>query len=340
MGMPFSVGKLPPDVLSRLLEKVPLDDPDIVIGPGVGMDCAVLRFGDRLLVAKSDPVTFVSDDLGRYLVAVNANDVATTGARPRWLLVTLLLPEGKTDRALAEDLMEQIDRACRELGIAVVGGHTEITWGLDRPIATGALLGEVEPDRLITPRGARPGDRVLLTKGVPIEGTAIIGRELAVELTRLLGPEAVEQARAFLYDPGISVVPDARIALAAGKVTAMHDPTEGGLITALWELAQAAGRRLVIDPATVPVPGLSQRICSAMNIDPLATIASGALLLTVAPGDAAAVRNALAAAGIVCADIGAVEEGPAGLERITGRGPQRWPVPERDELARLLERKG
>ncbi|WP_303902989.1 AIR synthase family protein [Thiohalomonas denitrificans] len=335
--MPFSIGKLRHEVLAELLEKIPLDDPAIVVGPGIGMDCAVLRFGNRLLVAKSDPVTFVSDELGHYLVSVNANDIATTGARPRWLLVTLLLPEQKTDHALASGLMDQINRSCRELGIALVGGHTEITWGLNRPIAVGAMLGEVDEGQLITPRGARPGDRILLTKGVPIEGTAIIGRELAAELTARLDSKAAAAARAFLHDPGISVVADARIATAAGRVTAMHDPTEGGLVIALWELAVASGRHLAVDPTAVPVPELSRQICSSMNIDPLATIASGALLVTTPPDDATRIKAALLSEKIICADIGEVGEGPAGLERLTKNGPESWPLPERDELTRLFE---
>ncbi|SCZ62260.1 AIR synthase family protein [Thiohalomonas denitrificans] len=338
--MPFLLGKLPPNILGELLGRIPLDDPDIVVGPGIGMDCAVLRFGDRLLIAKSDPVTLTSDGLGHYLVSVNANDVATTGARPRWLLVTLLLPEQKSDLALVSDLMDQINRSCRELGIALVGGHTEITSGLDRPIAVGALLGEVEEGQLITPRGARPGDRILLTKGVPIEGTAIIGREMAEELTRKLGSKVAAAARAFAHQPGISVTADARIATAAAQVTAMHDPTEGGLITALWELAEASNRHLAVDPAAVPIPELSRQICSSMNIDPLATIASGALLVTAAPEDAARIKAALLSEGIACADIGTVGEGPAGLERLTNDGYVPWPMPERDELARLLENRG
>jgi len=338
--MRFPVGKLPAPLLAEILAKAPTADPDVLLGPGIGLDCAVIRFGSRLLVAKSDPVTFVSDELGHYLVSVNANDVATTGARPRWLLVTLLLPQDGTDSELPASLMDQIGRSCRELGITVVGGHTEITWGLTRPIAAGTLLGEVDRDRLVTPQGARPGDRVLLTKGVPIEGTAILGRELARELESEVGPEASSAARAFLHEPGISVVADARIAMSAGRVTAMHDPTEGGLVTALWELAQASGHRLKVDPAAVPVPKLSSQICAAFAMDPLATIASGALLLSVPPADTTAIIRALDKSGIVCKDIGEVHAGAVGVERLTESGYQTWSMPDQDELARMFESRG
>ena len=240
------VGKLPPEILARLLAAAPVDDPRVLVGPGVGLDCAVIDLGEQLLVCKSDPVTFATDQLGAYLVQVNANDLATTGATPSWLLVTLLLPENAADEAMAERLMAQIGDACRELGIALVGGHTEITYGLDRPVAVGTLLGLVARDRLVTPRGAQPGDRLLLTKSVPIEATAILARERSDRLGDLLTDADLSQAQGYLNDPGIGVTRDARIALDAGRVTAMHDPTEGGLATALWELAQASGQRLAI----------------------------------------------------------------------------------------------
>ena len=334
---PFPVGKLPAEVLNGLLARAPIDDPSVVVGPGVGMDCAVVELGERLLVAKSDPITFVADDLGRYLVQINANDVATTGAVPRWLLLTLLLPQGRADRAMVEAIMDQVGAGCREMGVTLIGGHTEITHGLDRPVAVGALLGEVSREGLITPRGARPGDRLLLTKGVPIEGTAIMADAFAERLQGVLSAPDLERAQAFAREPGISVWRDAREAVAAGRVTAMHDPTEGGLATALWELAWASGRTLRVDLAAVPVPEVAARVCAALKVDPMAMIASGALLLTVAPDDAAAVAAALEAAGIRCADIGAVRAGPAAVEAVTADGVRALPLPERDEIARLFE---
>ncbi len=333
---PFAVGKLPTPILADVLARLSRPDPSVVLGPGIGVDCAVVRTGDGLLVCKCDPITFVTRDLGHYLVQVNANDLATTGATPRWLMATLLLPEGQADRAMVDGIMGQITRACEEMGAVLVGGHTEITHGLDRPIAVGCLLGEVSPEALVTPRGARPGDRILLTKGVPIEGTAILAAELAHRLDGGLGAGELEAAQAFLWEPGIGVLRDARVALGAGRVTAMHDPTEGGLLAALWELAQACGHGLRVDLAAVPVPELSAKICRLLEVDPLATIASGALLLTVAPEDGDAIQRALEAEGIACAEIGEVREGPARLESAGPDGAAITP-PERDEVARLLE---
>ncbi len=336
--LPLPVGKLPPELLARLLAHAPVTDPRVLVRPGLGLDCAVVETPgtDTLLVFKSDPITFATDALGWYLVQVNANDLATTGATPRWFLATLLLPETHTTPALAERLNADIAAACAELGISVIGGHTEITAGLERPLAAGALIGEVARTDLVTPRGARPGDRLLLTKGVPIEATALLAREFPDRLRPALGDEALRQAADFLRTPGISVVRDAQIARRAGRVTAMHDPTEGGLATALWELAEASGHTLVADPGAVPVPDVSRRLCQALDLDPLAALASGALLLTADPADAAAIRQALESAAIPCADLGAVEAGPP--EVLEPNPRRRWPRPTRDAVAVLFER--
>lgn len=331
------VGKLPLHVLRPLLEAAPVEDPDVVLGPGVGLDCAVVRYGGGYLVFKSDPITFATDELGWYLVHVNSNDIATTGATPRWLLVTLLLPEGETEADAVQEMAEEIYEACRSLGISVIGGHTEITYGLSRPLAVGTLVGQAGDEKLITPLGARAGDRLLLTKGVPIEATAIVARELSDSLRGALTEEQLDEAAHFLHEPGISVLRDAQVAVAAGRVTAMHDPTEGGLAAALWELAEACGQGLQVDVDAVIIPALSEKICRHLKVDPLAAIASGALLLTVAADDAAAICEALEANGIACAAIGEVLDEPAGVWMDTPQGRQKVARPERDEIARLFE---
>jgi hydrogenase expression/formation protein HypE len=336
---PIPVGKLPPPLLAQLLAQAPLSD-DVVLGPAPGMDCAVVRIGDHLLALKSDPITFAAEDLGWYLVQVNANDLATVGAIPRWLLVTLLLPEGETSAALVTALMEQIYGACRELDVAVVGGHTEVTYGLDRPLAIGAMVGEVPAGNLVTPAGARTGDRLLLTKGIPLEGTAILARDFRSELAGSFPGGALDEAAEYLYDPGIGVLRDAQIAQASGTVHAMHDPTEGGLATALWELAEASGKALLVEPETVPLLPLGAQICAALDLDPLATIASGALLLAVPPGaNAEAICAALREAGIACADIGSVIDGEMAVWQQVGARRTVLPRPPRDEIARLFEQR-
>lgn len=332
--MTLPIGKLPPDLLARMLARAPVRDPRVLVRPGLGLDCAVVDDGgEALLVFKSDPITFATDQIGWYLVQVNANDLATTGAAPRWMLVTMLLPEEGTTPELVEQISAQVYAACDALGISVIGGHTEITYGLARPILIGALIGEVARAQLVTPQGARPGDRLLLTKGVPIEATALLAREFPERLRGELNQTELQQARDFLFDPGLSVVREAHLALKAGRVTAMHDPTEGGLAAALWELAEASGRTLSFDPQAVPIPPLAARVCRAFQLDPLAAIASGALLLTATPEDAPLIHRALTAAGIACAAIGSVEDGPPFVWSLTPTGRTPLPRPERDAIA-------
>lgn len=328
------LGKLPPDLLAQMLAQAPVSDPKVLVKPGIGLDCAVVDIGDRYLVLKSDPITFATDDIGWYLVQVNSNDIATTGGVPRWLMVTMLLPEGKTTPALLDKINQQLFEACREKDISLIGGHTEITHGIDRPILSATLIGEVDKDKLITPAGAAAGDKILLTKGVPIEATAILAKEFPERLKDLLPSAEIESAQNYLFNPGISVMRDAQIATAAGRVTAMHDPTEGGLAGAIWELAEACNLRFEIDPSAVPIPEISGKICQAFGLNPLETIASGALLLTAKSADVKAIIQALAEHEIVCVEIGEVQAGEMGVWQTDGARLNR---PERDEIARFYE---
>ena len=335
---PLPVGKVSPGLLRRLLARSPTEDSRVILGPGIGLDCAVVDLGSELLVFKSDPVTFASEDIAYYAVHVNANDIATTGAVPFWMLVTFLLPEGRTTPFMVEDLFDQVDRFCREIGVNLIGGHSEVTSGLNRPIIAGTMVGEVSREKLVTPRGASPGDRLLLTKGVPLEATAVLAREFPDRLAKRMDAAELTEARKFLTDPGISILRDARVALGAGRVSAMHDPTEGGLLGALWELAEASGRCLLFDPEAVRVPPLARKICETLSLDPLAAIASGALLMAAPEPDARAIRRALENEGIPCTEIGEVQAGPVGVLRLQGEETEEISWPDRDEVARIFEK--
>lgn len=337
--MKLPLGKLPPDLLARLLSHAPISDPRVLQGPGIGVDCAVVDAGKNLLVFKADPITFATDEIGWYAVQINANDIATTGATPRWMLATLLLPENNTTEELVSRIGDQLFSACDALGISLVGGHTEVTYGLDRPILIGTLIGEVERSKRIAPQGAHPGNKILLTKGIPIEATAILAREFPERLSTCLSPEEIQCAAGYLHNPGISVVRDAQIAVGAGRVTAMHDPTEGGLASALWELSQASGFTFAVEPAAVPVPPLSKKVCDVFGLDPLATIASGALLLTAEAADVPSIQNALNKEGIICAEIGEVVEGPVLVKYQDGNEWKALPRPLRDDITRVYEHK-
>ena len=225
-GLP--VGKLRAELLERLFDKHVPGDARVVVGPRVGEDAAVIDMGDRYLVATADPITFATDEAGWYALHVNANDLAVRGARPLWFLATVLLPEGKASEERVETLFEELAAACAELGVALVGGHTEVTAGLPRVIVSGCMLGEVAKDRLVTTGGARVGDTLLLTKGAPLEGASILARECGDEARRRGVPaDVIERARGLLRRPGISVVPEARLACAAAT-RARHARPDGG----------------------------------------------------------------------------------------------------------------
>lgn len=332
------VGKLPSELLERLIERYVSPDPRVIVGPGVGEDAAVIEMGDRCLVAKTDPVTFASDEIGWYAVHVNANDVACCGAIPRWFLATLLLPERSTTPELAERIFGQIADACRGLGVSLCGGHTEITYGLERPIVVGQMLGEVERDRWIRTGGARVGDAVILTKGIAVEGTAVIAREKRAALAQTIPAETLERAARYLYAPGISIVAEARAALEVGGVHALHDPTEGGVATGLWELAEAAEVGLQLDEASLPILPECAQLCRHFGLDPLGLIGSGALLVVAAAERAEPIVQRLRAEGVRAAIIGGVVPADAGC-RLRARDGEWRPLPvfQRDEITRLFD---
>ncbi len=336
--MNYPAGKLPNAVLERLLEiagRAP-GDPRVLVGPRIGEDAAVLDFGDNLLVVTADPITFAAGHIGWYAVQINANDVAVRGARPRWFLAVLLLPERQTDEALVTSILTEIDGACREIGCTLIGGHTEITLGLDRPIVIGQMLGQVPRTKLVTTGGGQVGDALLLTKGIAIEGTAVLARERAAALADRVENALLVHARNLLFQPGISVVREALAANAVAQVHAMHDPTEGGLATGIYELAHASSVGVRVDRASIPILPETAAICAALELDPLGLLASGSLLLAVAPEDAPRVVEALAREGISCAQIGALVPPEQGMTMRVEGAVLPLPAFARDEVARAL----
>jgi len=335
----YPTGKLPLEDLSRLLARYTREDPSLIVTPGIGRDATVISFGDRYLVAKTDPITFATDQIGWYGVNINANDIAAMGGTPRWFLATLLLPEGQTGPKEVEEIFAQISGACGELGIILCGGHTEITYGLGRPILVGQMLGEVEKDKLVSPDKIRVGDEIILTKGIAIEGTALIAREWK-SLRDRFGDGEIRQCRNLLRSPGISVVREARIASEVAAVHAMHDPTEGGLATGLRELADAAGVGMRVEMDQIPVLPETALLCEKLKLHPLGLLASGAMLIVVAPTDSEKVIWALEKAGISASVVAKVWEREKGV-KLADRGKV-FDLPSfaRDEVARLFEGSG
>ena len=332
----LNAGKLPLDLLGSLLGEIETADPRVVLGPKPGEDAALIDFGDRYLVAKTDPITFATDLIGWYMVNVNANDLAVMGATPKWLLATLLLPEGIRASRVAE-MFRQLSDACAELDIALVGGHTEVSYGLDRPIAVGAMLGEVDKDSAVLSSGVRPGDSLILTKGIAVEGTSILAREAADELaTKGADADSIERAAGFLFDPGISVLREAQIVAEAGEVHAMHDPTEGGLSGGLYELAAASGVGFDIEATSIPILSECRWFCEALGLDPLGLIASGSLLAAVTPSSADTILTALSNEGIDARVIGVANDSAGEITLHTRGTLTEFPKFQRDELARFF----
>jgi hydrogenase maturation factor len=297
----------------------------------------VVEVGDRCLVLKTDPITFATDEIGWYAVHINANDIATSCATPKWFLATVLLPAGQATEELARRIMRQMGEACAEIGASLVGGHTEITYGLDRPIVVGQMIGEVPRGHLICTAGARPADLLLLTKGLGIEGAAIVAREKPDRL-RALGysEQRITELRNLIYAPGISVLRDARLACEAGHVHAMHDPTEGGVATGVWELALAANVGVEVDAEALDRLNPYGEMFQRLGLDPLGVIASGALLIAAPAHNAERIMWHLVESGIRCAVIGAVTSGRHGCTLRRGDSVTDLPRYDRDEIAKLF----
>lgn len=332
----MQTGKLPFGLLSELLSKIDVRDPRVVLGPKPGEDAAIIDFDDRYLVAKTDPVTFATDLIGWYLVNINVNDLAVMGATPHWLMVTIMLPEGTSPSEIS-GIFDQLIDACKIHNVALIGGHTEITYDLPRPVAVGAILGEVAKDKVVLSSGVMPGDSLILTKGIAIEGTAILAREASNELIEAgLLPTEIDRARNLLFSPGISVAKDANVAVDVVDVHAMHDPTEGGLATGLFEMGKAANVGLIVDLEKIMVVPECMSVCNALGLDPLGLIASGALLAAVDSKDTSTLLGALGREGIEAYEIARATPLEQGFKVRTTEGMRELPMFERDELARYL----
>ena len=339
-------GKLPGHLLQSLIDGLPNTSADdrLLIGPGLGEDAAHILFGESTLLAKTDPITFATDRIGWYAVNVNANDIAVAGGTPKWFLATLLMPPGSIESEVRA-IFTQIGNAAQEINVQLAGGHTEITPAVTQPVICGFMLGEAPTGHTVSASGAMPGDSVVLTKGIAIEGTSILANECRDALIQAgVALSDIDAAAEMLSEPGISVLEDARAAVSTGGITAMHDPTEGGLATALQELAFASNVDIVIKEASVNVLPVCRTVCDALGINPWGLISSGALLATVQSEYSVAVVAALRDAGVNAGVIGRVEsraDGKNGPSVLIQSGDSSSPMPiavfERDELARYFE---
>jgi hydrogenase maturation factor len=335
LGLPLPSGKLPNDLLKEFLAEFKFEDPSLLISPGVGEDIAAVDVArEEVLVLKSDPITFATDAIGQYAVSVNANDIATAGAVPRWLLTTLLFPPGSTP-SMIWSLVRELQELTGRWGITLCGGHTEVTDGVRRPVICGMMAGTVRRRDLIDKRRMRTGDRVLLTKAVAVEGTAIIAREFGRKLKALGMPAGeIQSCRDFLER--ISILPEAGMAASVEGTSAMHDITEGGIATALEELSAAGGFGLRVEVDRIPIYPETRKLSRLLGFDPLGLIGSGSLLICCRPRNSDRLAAALRRKGIRVTVIGEVGELGGCVQAFADGRAARWQSFEVDEIARLF----
>ena len=327
----MKIGKVPENVLKRsVMKQLHYRRDEVILGPGIGEDCAALALAeDEILVMSTDPITGTAKDIGKLAIQITANDLASAGAEPIGVMLTILLPDGTREIALKR-IMEQIECACREAKMQILGGHTEVTAVVNQPVVNVAGVAKAKKGSLISTAGARASMDIVVSKWVGIEGTMIFAKEKEDELKEHFPADFVDTAIGF--DRYLSVVPEAAVATQS-SVAAMHDVTEGGLFGALWEMAEASGVGLEIDLKKIPIRQETVEICEYFDVNPYGLISSGMMLMASADGNALVL--ALQEAGIPATVIGKATEGN---DRVIIRDEERrfLEPPKTDELYKVL----
>jgi HAD superfamily hydrolase (TIGR01509 family) len=334
MGLPLQGGKLPQDLLDNFLNEFEFSDPSVLNWPGIGEDTAAVDVSEEeVVVITSDPITFATNAIGEYAVLVNANDIATSGGTPRWFLSTLLFPVNTTASEIRA-VMAELASVCKRCNITLCGGHTEITDGVSRTIINGMMIGSVHRDHFLDKKDMRPGDQIILTKGVAIEGTALIAREFGQQLMDLgVNKGIIERSQAFISR--ISVLGEAKIAADIDGVKALHDITEGGIATALEEFSISGGFGMKIQLGQIPILPETKAVCAPFNINPLGLIGSGSLLICCRPESLKRLQDELTTADIEAAVIGSVIDAEPGIMAMDDQENVDWPRFDVDEITRL-----
>ncbi len=336
----LATGKIAPELLAQLLAQLPAPEAGLIVGPGIGEDAAVLDLGrgpDHWIVVTCDPITFATEEIGHYALQVSVNDLAVTGATPRYFLPVILLPAGKATADNARTVFGSLVQACSSLNVLIASGHTEVTDAVTRTVVAGTLLGTVPRDRVVTSSGGHAGDRLLLVGQWPVEAISLIAREKRKELLEMGWPaHEVQKAADYLFEPGISILAPALAAANSGLVTAMHDPTEGGVATAISELAHASNVGVQVNLDALEVSPLVQRLCQAFGLNPLGAIASGSLLCTVVPADVTTLKEILRGLGWPVQEIGFLTSSSDELMAKAAGEPVPWPRFPTDEITKLF----
>ena len=324
------------DVLNKYVHPfIKTNNPDVILGSVFGEDVALTRIEDGLLVSHVDPIVGAVKDIGWLAVHVACNDVATSGTPPRWVLLLVLVPH-KDDEHLLEEIMRDAGRAADEIGVSIIGGHTGYSSSLSRPLVAVTALGTLSNQNPVLTKGAHVGDHLFITKGIALEGTAILANDFANTASQLgLSDQELTKARELMK--GVSIIPEALI-LAQQGATAMHDVTRGGLLETLLEVAKLSGVEIQVDASRIPILPVVSRFAKAFQFDPLKMISSGTLVATIPLEHVEAIRKSLDDGGIIYADIGEIIEGKGVRIIRDGQATLYQEIHcEEDELARMWE---
>ncbi len=324
------------DVLNKYIHPhIKSNDPDVILGPVFGEDVAITRISDGFLVSHVDPIVGAVKDIGWLAVHVACNDIATSGSKPRWILILLLVPN-REDEALVGEIMRDANRAAKEIGVSIIGGHTGYSANLSRPLVSITALGVLTDQAPIYTGGARVGDHIFITKGIALEGTAILANDFSkIALEKGLSHQNLDDARELMN--GVSVVPEAMILSEIGA-TSMHDVTRGGLQETLVEMAKLSNLGFKVHSDRILMPDIVGRFAQVFEFDPMKMISSGSLAATIPAVSVREAEKALISSGILFADIGEVVNG-FGVEIFTDSKSIKYDEIkcEEDELARMWE---
>lgn len=323
----MKIGKLPEEMLNKnIIGKIKVKRPEVLVHSGIGEDCSVIDFGRDCCVLSSDPITGSGSFIGRLAVNVSCNDIAASGAEPLGILVTIMAPESCSKEDIFE-LMNEINDAASDINVEVLGGHTEVTGAVNKMVVSTTAVGKGPEGGYITSSGANSGDYIIVTKSAGLEGTSILASDHEEYLEGRMSREQIENAKNYINR--ISVINEGIIG-GRLRVSSMHDATEGGLLGAVWEIAEASGKGFELYEGSIPVSVETRKICSIFDIDPLRLLSSGMMVITAR--DLAPLQDALKDAGIESSNIGRITG--CSKRRVIIKGGQEREVapPQNDEL--------
>jgi len=301
----MKIGKLPENILERtVFKQLNVKRKEVLIGPGIGIDCSLIEFDpDELCVVSSDPITATVEDIGSLAVYITSNDLASAGAEPIGIMLTVLLPPNFSENNLKK-IIQDVDKICKDFNIEVIGGHTEVTNAVNQPILSVTGIGKIKKKEIQNMKGPKVGQEIIMTKHIALEGTSIIAKAKEEELKNYYNHDFIDKAKTF--NKYISIIPESKIAMEY-EVSYMHDVTEGGIFGALWELSSINNVGIEVYLNKIPIRQETVEICEYYNLNPYKLISSGSLLITTNQGKE--LVEALKNKGIEANVIGKVTKG-------------------------------